>query len=276
MPIDHMWRRLLCTLLLMASSPVWCAVQGGVELIHLPQGTEQVTYRGRPVLVLPVAPPVAVVGVPLSAAPGQHEVLVFLNDTATERLTFQVVAKRYPEQHLTLAPKMVNPDPADLERIQHETGLMRAQYERYSLLDASPFPLLRPARGPVSSQFGFRRVLNGERRSPHTGLDIAAPAGTPVLAPAPGVVSLTGDFYFNGNTVFIDHGGGLITMTCHLSAIKVANGATVARGDTIGLVGATGRATGPHLHWSLTLNGERVDPTALLDAFGEAPETEAP
>ena len=125
--------------------------------------------------------------------------------------------------------------------------------------------------GPLSSSFGRRRVLNGERRSPHSGLDIAASSGTPILNPAPGTVTLTGEFYFNGQTVFVDHGQGLISMMCHLSQIDVTQGQSVARGDLLGLVGATGRVTGPHLHWSVSMNGNRVDPVQVMALLTEHP-----
>jgi murein DD-endopeptidase MepM/ murein hydrolase activator NlpD len=244
------------------------AVPGGIEVIELPTGTHAASYQGHPVLLLERAVPVAVVGISLDAKPGQHHLDVSTDGGPTRRIPFTVTAKRYPVQRLTIAnDKMVNPDPADLERIERETALMLTQYTLYSALRASPFPLSLPAHGAVSSNFGLRRILNGEPRSPHAGLDIAAKLGDPVAAPAAGVIALTGAFYFNGNTVFIDHGGGLISMLCHLSEIDVQVGDQVQRGQLLGRVGATGRATGPHLHWSVSLNGERVDPAATLALF---------
>ncbi len=238
-------------------------VRGGIEVIDLPSGVTAARYMGRDVLVVQAPRSAAIVGIPLDAKLGTH----YLH-FADQRIAFNVEDKAYPEQRLTIAnPKMVNPPAMDLERIRRETSLMRAQYRRFTPLATAPFPLTRPAEGPVSSAFGLRRVLNDEPRSPHAGLDIAAPAGDPVIAPADGTVSLTGDFYFNGNTVFVDHGGGIISMACHLSAIDVAEGDTVTRGQRIGRVGATGRVTGPHLHWSLILNGERIDPEPALTLF---------
>ncbi len=266
---------------IVAAMLAWCAtsgnaaVRGGVELIALPDGALSATYQGHPVLVIQQPKPTAVVGIPLDASIGRHVLLVASG--ARVEIPFEVTDKAYPVQRLTLADdKMVNPPPDELARIERETRLMREQYDRFTPLDASPFPMQLPAAGPVSSNFGLRRILNGQPRSPHAGLDIAAPTGAPVMSPAAGTISLTGPLYFNGNTIFIDHGAGLISMVCHLSAIAVHEGDVVKKGQRIGLVGATGRATGPHLHWSVSLNGARVDPSAVLALYRPKPKSDKP
>ena len=121
-----------------------------------------------------------------------------------------------------------------------------------------------PIRGEFSSPFGLKRFFNGEARDPHSGLDIAAAEGKTVYAPADGMVAQTGDYFFNGQTVMIDHGQGVISMLCHLSKINVIIGQTLKRGDAIGKVGHTGRATGPHLHWGLSINNARVNPLLVI------------
>lgn len=243
------------------------SVPGGIYLHPLPDGVTAVRYRDQRVLIYRQ---VAVVGIHLNADPGSHSISLEFADGSRERRQFTVTDKQYTEQHLTIDnPRMVNPLPEDLARIRDESARMRAQYERFSETGDSPMPFLLPVDGPLSSSFGRRRVLNGERRSPHSGLDIAASTGTPIRSPAPGTVTLTGNFYFNGNTVFVDHGHGLISMMCHLSSIDVTDGQTVSRGDMLGLVGATGRVTGPHLHWSVSMNGNRVDPVQVMALFSE-------
>ena len=234
---------------------------GSVAAVPLPIDAVAARVNGEQVLVLQGH---AIVGAGLDAKPGPRTLEIeTLTDTA--KLTFEVVHRDYPEQRLrTSNRRMVDPDPADLERINRETATMRAAYALRTPMTASPAPFVKPVQGRHSSPFGLRRFWNDQPRSPHSGLDIAANTGTPIESPAPGVVAATGDYFFNGNTVLVDHGGGLVTMYCHLDTIAVAQGQAVARGDVLGQVGATGRVTGPHLHWSVSLGGVRVDPERMM------------
>lgn len=253
------------------------AVRGGVEVIALPDDATTATYEGRQVLVVKQPKPTAIVGIALDAPLGRRALTVTSDTQSQVEIPFEVTDKAYPVQRLTLKDdKMVNPPPDELARIEQEARLMGQLYDRFTPLDASPFPMRLPAAGPVSSNFGLRRILNGEPRNPHAGLDIAAPTGAPALAPAAGTISWTGPLYFNGNTIFIDHGAGLISMVCHLSAIDVHEGDVVTKGQRIGRVGATGRATGAHLHWSVSLNGARVDPSAVLALYRPKPKSHTP
>ena len=234
---------------------------GSVTAVPLPIDAVSASVNGEPVLVVAGH---AIVGAALDAEPGTH-VLEVATLTDTARLAYEVVHRDYPEQRLrTSNRRMVNPDPADLERINRETATMRAAYALRTPVTASPVPFLKPVAGRHSSVFGLRRFWNDQPRSPHSGLDIAANTGTPIASPAPGIVAVTGDYFFNGNTVMVDHGGGLVTMYCHLDTIGVQEGQAVARGDVLGQVGATGRSTGPHLHWSVSLGGVRVDPERMM------------
>ena len=238
------------------------AVPGGIHVLPIPDNAAWVSYEGRPVLMRVGK---AYIGINIAAKPGRHQAQI--HGETSNAVDFEVHAKTYPEQRLTIAdPKMVNPDPADLKRIELEAARMERVYVSFT---AGPAParLDQPLNGRISSPFGFRRVFNGEPRNPHAGLDLAASTGTPIKAPASGTVVLTGSFYFNGNSVFLDHGQGLITMVCHLSEIKVREGYLVQAGDILGLVGATGRTTGPHLHWSVSMNGNRVDPVLTMEVL---------
>lgn len=176
-------------------------------------------------------------------------------------------ARAYPEQHLTVAKRYVTPSPANLERIRRE------QAEVKRLLTSSPaprhydLPFLRPVPGGVSSAFGLRRFLNGEPRAPHGGVDLRAAQGSPVLACADGTVVLVAAHYFAGNSIYVDHGEGVLSMYFHLSRMDVTPGQTVTRGQVLGAVGATGRVTGPHLHWGVSVLGQKIDPL-LLTASG--------
>lgn len=237
---------------------------GGVAVLPLPAGAVDVLYGDEPALI--VADHV-IVGVGLDAAPGRHHVVVRTAEGDTT-IDFDVAAKEYPEQRLTIPDKRkVNPLPEDMERIERESKLQRAAYDRRTALRHDLLPFNQPVQGIYSSPFGLRRFLNDQPRSPHSGLDIAADTGTPIAAPAPATVALTGDFFFSGNLVLLDHGGGLVTMYGHLDRIDVEDGEDVDRGDIIGTVGATGRVTGPHLHWTVSIQGDRVDPVILMQEF---------
>ena len=202
-------------------------------------------------------------GIPLDTDPGETEISVFSGSTVTIR-NVAVRGKAYPEQRLTIKDKRkVEPNANDLARIAREREVTDAVKRCFSHgMPDTHFAL--PANGPLSSRFGLRRVFNGQPRNPHAGLDVAVGTGAPVKAPAAGVVANTGDYFFNGNTVFIDHGQGLITAYMHLSRIDVRSGQLVKKGEILGAVGSTGRVTGPHLHWAVILNNTPVDPELFL------------
>lgn len=258
---------LLCRGLAAAPLPASAAVPGGLALV--PLEAEAAYFQGERLMLVPSAGTaladkasrVALVGIPLSAKPGEHQ--IELDDGA--KVSFMVGAKEYPVQRLTIANKRkVNPYAEDMERIRRERGEMLAALGNWRLLEKPPLRFQKPVQGPYSSLFGLKRVLNDQPRSPHSGLDIAAPRGTPVVAPASGQVTAVGQYFFNGNNVILDHGQGLVSMYSHLDHIEVAKGDRLDAGDLIGTVGDTGRVTGPHLHWSLSLNNARVDPALFL------------
>ncbi len=239
-------------------------VPGGVAVVPLPVDADkrpQVSYDGRQVLVSRNEQGwQAIVGIHLSAQLGEHRLKV-----NGEPLAFRVGDKDYPEQRITVQnPRHVNPNAQDMQRIGGERGRIRTALDTYSDHEPEAILMAVPVEGRRSSPFGLRRFFNDQPRNPHSGLDIAAPTGTPISAPAPGTVVEAGDFFFNGNSVFIDHGNGLVSMYCHLDRIDVAVGDKIRLGDNIGTVGATGRVTGPHLHWSIALNGNLVDPELFL------------
>ncbi len=177
-----------------------------------------------------------------------------------------VRAREYPVQRLTVSEKLVTLSAEDRARADREAVRIRAALASRTprRLWTGPFSL--PVDAPVSSPFGTRRYYNGKRRGYHSGLDLAAPRGTPVAAPAAGRVVLVGDFFYTGNTVFVDHGHGLVTAYFHLDAVSVSEGDRVETGQELGRVGSTGRSTGPHLHWGVYLSGRKADPLSLVRA----------
>jgi len=246
-------------------------VPGGVAVVDLGSAAQapKATYDGKPVLVVKEQGVrwLAIVGVPLTVKPGSQQ-LVAKDASGSRNLNFVVGSKKYPEQRITLKnQRQVNPNPDDLKRIEGELAEQLKAYRSFSPGTPSNLVLDKPVGGPLSSKFGVRRFFNGEERNPHSGLDFAVPAGTPIKTPAAGKVILTGNYFFNGNTVFVDHGQGFISMFCHMSKIDVKVGDAVPRGGVVGRVGSTGRATGPHMHWNVSLNDARVDPAIFIGAF---------
>ena len=243
------------------------AVPGGVKLLRLEAAGDtapRVEADGHRALVVRDGDAwIAVVGIPLSAPVGDMQVEVH-DATGAHPVAFSVVDKRYLTQSLKVAPGQVNLSAKDLARVNREHTILNAALEHWSAAPPAGLRWSPPVPGVRSSSFGMRRVFNGEARNPHTGMDIAAATGTPVSVPADGTVLDTGNYFFTGNTVLIDHGEGLISMYCHLSAIDVRPGQRVEAGARIGVVGMTGRATGPHLHWALSLNRTWVDPDLFL------------
>jgi murein DD-endopeptidase MepM/ murein hydrolase activator NlpD len=243
-------------------------VPGGIAVITLPAGADPASarYGDKKVLVtINDDRHIAIVGLPLATKPGRHYLEVTDRQGKTLNLGFQVEDKSYEEQHITIKDKRkVNPEKRDMERITRESEQINKALRHWSLRENVVIEFRQPVTGPTSSPFGLRRFFNEQARKPHSGLDIAAPEGTPIQSPAPGTVLDTGDFFFNGNTVLLDHGQGLVTMYCHMSKIDVAPGQTVNTGDKLGEVGMTGRVTGPHLHWGVSLNDARIDPLLFL------------
>ena len=204
----------------------------------------------------------AVVGIPLSTKPGTQQLTL----ARGAPLTFTVQAKDYATQHLTIKNKRkVNPNKQDMTRIRGERGRINVALAHWRETTEVETTFILPVQGRLSSPFGLRRYFNEQPRKPHSGIDIAAAEGTSIHAPASGQVIDTGDYFFNGKTVFLDHGQGLVTMYCHMSRIDVTPGQTVTQGEIIGAVGQTGRVTGPHLHWGVSLNNARVDPALFFE-----------
>lgn len=262
---------LLCATPALAESfiaPRVSAVPGGVvtfKLAGAPDQVPAVTFKGRQVMVVRQGDLwLAVLGIGLSIEPGDYHVDVRQLGSGEQELPFTVKPKEYKVQQLKVPPSQVNLSPENEERVKVESAKVRAVLDAFTDDAPSTLRLAQPVPGVRQDSFGKRRVFNGESRNPHSGMDIAAPTGTPIKAPLAGRVVDVGSYFFNGNNVVIDHGLGLATMYCHLSKINVKAGQELRLGEVLGEVGATGRVTGPHLHWGVSLNGAMVDPSLFL------------
>lgn len=263
----------LCLILLIVFSapanalPLHAAKPGGIAVIEVGTGdtAPSVFFEEKKVLVVrDGATWYAVVGIPLSREIGPASVNIKGQNESARDIEFEIVSYPYREQHLTVERSYVEPDKAQLDRILGERKIIDAALNNWNDIDVESLSLLEPVSGPRSSSFGSRRFFNGQPRSPHSGMDISANSGTTIVAPLDGIVTATGNYFFNGNTVILDHGQGFVTMYCHLDRIDVEEDQSVAAGTALGIVGATGRVTGPHLHFGTYLGGSAVDPTLVL------------
>jgi len=214
----------------------------------------------------------ALIGIDLATTPGSYTVRVDA-DTGREHTVYTLVVKprKFPTRRLSVDPDFVTPPASALDRINRETALLNEVFA-----DSSPTRLwesafVRPVPDPANSAFGTRSIFNGTPRNAHSGADFLSRAGVSIRAPNAGRVVIARDLYFSGNTVVIDHGLGVFSTLAHMSAFDVREGDRVTAGQIVGRVGATGRVTGPHLHWAVRVNGARVDPLSLLALLGEKP-----
>ncbi len=247
-------------------------VPGGIAIIEIvgqQQQAPEVRYLGHRALVMKsIQKPntwITVIGIPLSTQVGAQNIEII---TANERLTktFKVKAKKYPTEKLKIKnQRKVTPSPEDYEIISAQYLETINTYATWHEGQLESLELSLPVKGRKSSPFGLTRIMNDIPKDPHSGLDIAAAIGTKVTCPRNGRVLNLGNFFYSGNMVFVDHGQGFITSYCHLDSIAVKKGQIIKAGDMIGAVGKTGRVTGPHLHWSVSLNGARVDPQLFIN-----------
>ena len=238
---------------------------GGIAIVEvgsIDTVAPEVTLDDKPLLVMQRSGLwVAVAGVALDTTPGTIRISV--NGVESD---VDISGHDYREQRITVENQsFVEQTPEQLERIFAERKIIDAVLTSFTKTPVDGLSLEAPVPGTQSDSFGYRRFFNDQPRSPHKGMDISAGSGQTIVAPRAGTIAATGNYFFNGNTVLLDHGQGFITMYCHLSDIGVEEGQPVATGDVLGAVGATGRVTGPHLHFGTYLNGTAVDPAIFLN-----------
>ena len=273
-------RRLLLAALLLLSARGFCAEpelkgewqQGHLIFGHTKPGAE-VTFNGRKLRVSPGGE--FVVGLDRDEKP-DAELRVRQPGGAEETQHYTVAEQQWQIQSIEgLPPAQVNPPPKVFARLKKEQALISAARDRDSELNGFTQAFVWPAHGIISGVFGSQRILNGEKRRPHYGVDVAVPIGTKVVAPADGIISLAQkNLYYTGGTLMIDHGHGLSSMMVHLSKLLVKKGEKVKQGQLVALSGMTGRATGPHLHWGLFWFDAKVDAALLVPPMGEVPARE--
>lgn len=247
-------------------------VPGGIALVNLGasfEASSKVYFKKKRILTKQVKATNhwhAIIGLPLKIKPGNHKVSIVKTNGNKKTIAFKVSDKDYETRHITIKNKrMVSPTKKDIERHYKEKPLILSALKTWTNNNDVQMQFSSPVDGRFSSIFGLKRIYNKQKRiRRHTGLDIAAPSGTAIKSPAKGRVIRTGSYFFTGNTVFIDHGQGLITMYSHLNKTHVKAGQELKQGQLIGTVGMTGRVSGPHLHWVVSLNNTKVDPKLFL------------
>lgn len=254
--------------------PKQARVPGGVAIIDLEVTSPEppvVKYLGKRTAVLanPKKPQhwISVIGIPLDVTVGLNEIQISNKDAIVKK-TFVVKSKNYQVEHLNIPNKRkVEPLAEDMALIETEYLETIKTYDVWEYQELTSLHLSIPVhKARRSSPFGLQRIMNNVPKSPHSGLDLAAANGTKVNCAKDGKVINIGNFFYSGNIVFVDHGQGFITSYCHLNSVAVTKGQVVHKGELIGTVGKTGRATGPHLHWSVSLNGVRVDPELFISS----------
>ena len=242
-------------------------VPGGIALLPVPEGHKQlkVFYKKKRVAIIHDKDKYyAMIGIPLKTRASKQQVNLIWNSGKKQTLSFSVKAKAYQEQHLTIKNKRkVNPYEKDMDRIIKEKSKKNKAKIHWSNQMVN-HDFIIPVKGRISSIFGLKRFFNKQARRPHSGLDIATTEGTPIKAIESGTVIESGNFFFSGNMIYLDHGQGIISLYAHMNSIKVKTGDKIKKGQVIGTVGETGRVTGPHLHLAIIANQTLIDPVLLL------------
>jgi len=251
--------------------PIHNPVPGGIAVINLNLNSSNinkpsVTYKNKKIMVRKNGTGwQAIIGLSLNTKKGNHKLKILTAKGNHLSQTFSTIDKQYQKQYITIKNKgMVTLSPENLKRALSDKKISKQAFALWLNNDNVKLNFIMPVEGRISGRFGLKRYFNNKPRKPHSGIDIAAPTGTLIKSPADGIVIATGNFYFNGNVVFVDHGQGLITMFCHMDKINVSKNQKIKTGDKIGEVGETGRVTGAHLHFSISINNTRIDPELLL------------
>ncbi|WP_345977245.1 M23 family metallopeptidase [Sulfurimonas sp. HSL3-7] len=238
---------------------------GGVVVKEVESSVPPRAYLGkRQLMVLPSGKKeryLVIAGIGLNQKMDSPYTITLKEGEKKRTYSIRLQEKAYKKQFITLKDKRkVSPKKMDMQRINDESRRSREALARFSPQKFRSLSMIRPVDVNISDDFGKRRFFNNKPRRPHSGVDMAAPVGTPIVAPLAGRVVEIGEFFFNGNVIFIDHGLGLVSMYCHMHKFDVKKGQMLKQGEKVGEVGATGRVTGPHLHWGVSLNGAMVDP----------------